>query len=850
MPSRKKPRFPRAISFQEQGSRLEPAFDRIQTSVTEILAGADLTASPAEASPDRALVFDVIGPVANFVAAARATGLEWLAEDVGPEASEDEDSEYDEDDVGADTLLYVTMPTLDGLRRVLALWRRFVRGETRPADAREWWALFGYLRDVRTWSAQDRVDPLVQAYVERTLRENPGRPIRLELDLWFRDDPGLRGAALGYVSALVETMGGSVLDFATIEEIDYQAALVEVPGGEAAALRDMAGPLATADPIMRIRPQSLFVTTETDPLEAEVADRAPPEAVDPRPAIAALLDGYPVQNHVLLANRVDVSEVDVLGTTVPVARRMHGTSMASLIVHGDLGSEEPPIDRTLKIIPILAAPAGLAQECTPLDRLPIALVHRAVTALIAGVDGGPALGRQVVVINHSICDQQAPFARRPSPWAKLLDHLSHEHGLLFVVSAGNSREPFALDTYSDCDEFAEADSDERQVVVLRSLERAKGTRLILSPAEAVNALTVGALHDDAGGECPAGLVEPFDSVTGVTNLASSVGLGINRGIKPEVVEAGGRQLAATHTEDDEVVAWARNHPDLGQLAATTDPVGGTRNRLARTTGTSNAAALVTRSAIRIAGALDRLFADDGQVWHDAATRAVALKVLLVHGCSWGDTHDLLDAIYPPAGPRRWARRREAISRFLGYGRADVTRILSAGGHRITLLADDEIGHEGRHEYRIPIPRSMISNREVRRLVLTLAWSSPIEPSSARYRGIALDLVDATGRRAFWKGVGTSGLGQPHPEAARRGTVQHLVLHGRNLVKATREGHFIVGVQARAVLPSLVGGEVPYAMAVTLELAQPLRQDLFADVAERIRPKSRVRARSGVRVRGG
>ena len=94
-----------------------------------------MSTRPSEASPDRALVFEVIGPVANFINAARAAGLEWLAEAQDDGLSDDEDLDEeaaDDEEVSpsAETLLYVTMPTMGGLQRVLALWKRFIENWT------------------------------------------------------------------------------------------------------------------------------------------------------------------------------------------------------------------------------------------------------------------------------------------------------------------------------------------------------------------------------------------------------------------------------------------------------------------------------------------------------------------------------------------------------------------------------------------------------------------------------------------------------------------------------------------------------------------------------------------------
>lgn len=813
--------------------------------------GADLKDSPAAVTPDRALVFEVIGPVSNvpkFMKAAVAAGFEWLGEDLDlSDVDDDEDSDGG-DEKSARSMLYITMPTIAGLNKIVALWRRFVANKPKPAGSdADWWPLFGYLSDVRTWSAKDRVDPMINRYIDRMVRDQPERPIRLELDLWFRSEPDLRANAQVYISALMDVLEGRVLDFATIEPIHYQAALVEIPVRQAQLLQSLEGPLASADRVMKIRPQSLYKADGAIEGDGPVTEVAAGTFTSDRPAIAALLDGYPVGEHVLLSGRLDVQEVDVPAEQVPVARRKHGTSMASLIVHGDLGHEPGPIDRPLKVVPVLAAPQGLSVECTPPNKLPLNLVYRAVKALIEGIDGNEPQGEHVVVINHSICDGEAPFAQRPSYWAKLLDYLSHEYRLLFVVSAGNSNDPFDVHDYSDTATFVAADPIERQISLLKSVERAKGRRIILSPAESMNSLSVGAVHEDGSGATPAGTVEPYDQISGVTNLSSSVGLGINRAIKPDFVEAGGRQLVRTNVTGGVLSAWALEHPDIGQLSAMPG-VGDTR--IGRTTGTSNAAALTTRAAILLADVAEDIFEENDQDWVSEPTRAVVLKALLAHGCGWGDTGELLEALYPG----NWQRKREAVSRVIGYGRPDHNRIVSPDGSRITLLADDVIRHDILHEYRLPIPRAMMNNREIRRVTMTLAWSSPIDPVTNRYRGVLVEVVDGSGGRKFWDGLGgmkteagrTKFTG-PNGDATRRGTLQHLVLEGEKLITSAPTGDIFVGVQARADLAAFAQTEVPYALAVTLEMAQPLRQTIFADVAARVRAK-RVEVPARVRTR--
>ncbi len=783
-------------------------------------------------------MFEVIGPLSNitkFVSAARDAGFDWLGEDFVDNADDDdsENEEGTEEDVASDTgqsMLYVTMPSLQGLQKLLSLWKRFKDGGTKPSTSDgQWWPLFSYLSDIRTWSPKDRVDPAVALFVDKMMRKYPDRPIRLELDLWFRTDPELRNAAAGYVSELMTIVGGAVLDFVTIPEIHYQAALVELPNQQALLLGSFEGPLSTADRVMRVRPQSLYTSETGDTVQQNSIARAVPSSPDGRPPVVALLDGYPVENHALLRNRLRVSEVDIHSVDVPVVRRRHGTAMASLILHGDLGDGAPSIDRVLQVVPILGAPQNLAEECTPPGKLPIGMVYRAVTALVEGLNGDAPHADSVVVINHSICDVEAPFSQRASYWAKLLDYLSHTYHLLFIVSAGNNLEPFKVDAYGNCHAFETANAVERQIALLSALDKSKASRVMLSPAESINALTVGAVHGDSSVGTPPGVVDPFDAISGVTNLASSIGLGINRAIKPEIVEQGGRQLARSEDDAGYLSVWASEHPDIGQLTAAPG-IGVGLDQVRRCTGTSNAAALTTRAASRLVDILEEVFSGNGEEWLESDTRAVVLKALLAHGCAWGAAGDILYELYNGNA----LRKKEAISRVLGYGRPDHSKVATAHGSRITLLADDKISHNILHEYKLPIPRAMISNRELRRVVLTLAWSSPIDPLTQRYRGVRLEMVDRDGKRDFWKGI--KRILSPDGRAARRGTLQHLVLEGQNLVRAGGAGEIFLGVQAMAEMKAFEKAEVPYGLAVTLEMAQPVRTDLFTDVEARVRAK--------------
>lgn len=174
--------------------------------------------------------------------------------------------------------------------------------------------------------------------------------IRIEIELWFRENDETRQIALTIFSDAVQELDGSIIHHATTPEIRYDAALIDLP---AACIRELiADPtvtLARVDEIMFIRPQSMA----TLPVDGEREDdpaHAVQNLAQASPPIAALLDGLPVQNHHRLANRLVVDDPEGLEKSYLPATRKHGTEMASLIIHGDINRGEAPLSRRFRAI--------------------------------------------------------------------------------------------------------------------------------------------------------------------------------------------------------------------------------------------------------------------------------------------------------------------------------------------------------------------------------------------------------------------------------------------------------------------------------------------------------------------
>ncbi|MES2036672.1 MAG: S8 family peptidase [Pseudomonadota bacterium] len=767
--------------------------------------------------------------------AAQALGLEWL----GSQESDDEGNTAEEDDTEAiGAVLYLTMPSLKGLKSLLAQWNRYKRGESCGINQQPLWAMFGYLSDLRVWSEKDRIDPNLRRYIDTLVELNPDLYVQVELDFWYRNEKERRDNSIETLRHLLVEVNGTMLDLIDISEIRYQGALISLPSKVAKQLSD-GNSLTRFDDIMTIRPQSLY-SFDASP-DVPVSGPKFPDRPTTRQCITALLDGYPVSAHAALANRISIHEVDVTSEDVPAASRNHGTAMASLIIHGDLQTQTAngALERPVALIPVLA---GLGnKETTPKGKLPIGVIYRALKTLVESRET-PALAK-ITVVNHSICDTYAPFVRRPSPWATLLDHFSYNHQLLFIISAGNITESFPVSEYADLNEFNSASPVEREAALLNAINGAKATRGIFSPAEAINGVTVGALHID-GSVAPKSVIDPYPTLE-MTNLASATGFGVNRSLKPDLVEQGGRFSAGcSNTPGGGIKVHAVTSAGLGHQVASPS-ITGDLTHVTRTAGTSNAAAMVTRACNQIADAVEDAFKQEGANWLDLSTRAVILKTLLAHGTSWGEIGDLLNDVYPPQDRYKHAQRKDNIAKFLGYGRPNLKRVISGADNRITLLADDHIVHDKLHEYRLPIPSAMINNKELRSVTLTLGWSTPIISHSVDYRSVVLKLVNSEGKNGFWKGVDRQL--QPYYTTGQRGTLIHIKLEGKNLVKVAEQGGIFVGVQAMSRHPSQNNVSVPYALAATLEMGQSLKTGIFNEVQQEIKSRTRAANRIGTKV---
>ncbi len=836
------PRFPGTrIAGPEparQGQRLAPQFAALHEALQ---AGrVDVDGDTSEADPELVVVFDLAAPVAEFArAAARVPGLEFLLEVDGDEFAADDDFHAVRDGEPSDDAvtdsLYVVMSNSQAVVELLALFARWQenRDAAMPFGLAPLREVFSLLREVRRWGPQDRVREtgLLERWREDVaVVGQSATTARVEVELWFRRDAARRAVAETTVRELITAAGGQVITQSTLTGIGYHAILADIPYSQVEAVLDR-GPdaiaLLTTDTIMYVspaRPMTIPSAAPSDePVEPEVFSVKP---TDRRPRIA-LLDGLPMAGHIALSERLIIDDPDQIAASYTASQMQHGTAMASLICHGDLNAPGRPTQRRVYVRPIMQPHPFSGQGETVLrDRLLVDLIHEAFRRLFERHGQHDPAAPSVRIVNLSIGDPIQMFVRRISPLAKLLDWLAHTYNVLILVSAGNHP--------------IDADIPAAALLDVSELRRAVGTamyaqarrRRLLSPAEAVNVISVGALHADAA-TTPTSDTVLDTADAGMPALYSPVGFGHRNSVKPEILLPGGRSLhqRPTSAEGTTTLYPAETTITGPGMRVAAPGHGGALNGTAYLHGTSNATALATRTADHIFDVLEALQSADGEPpFATAEYHPVLAKALLVHAASWGA---MREGLTRTIGGGADLNRRD-ISQLLGYGAIDAERIVTAATNRVLLLGAGSITADQRQTFALPLPASLAATTDWRRLTITLAWLSPVNTATRRHRMARLSFEPPR------QPLGVERL-EAEARVSRNGTVQHEILEGQRAVVFTASDALEINVDCRVDVGRLAA-PIRYGLAATLEVAPTIRADIHQDVRQQLQIRLRTRTR--------
>jgi len=804
----------RTPSRAEQGGRLDASFAQIRTALAN--RSIRVASQVAGSAPEDVVVLETVGRTDELVrAAANVPGLEWLAEaELEGVAPTEHFFVEDKPNKELSGRLYALFTNQTALEELIRLWKRWKRGHQLPRGFGPFKTVFVHLSAVRRWDHNDRLEGtgILQDWAERI--DLGDEQVPAEVELWYRQSSGSRADAERTVRRLVEAAGGKVHSSAVVEQIRYHALSARLPIKTVRQILER-GPVklihcehirffATGQMLAPAMHQDRQVVGD-GPFEGLAV---PPPGAKP---VAALLDGLPVQNHPALMNRLVVDDPDSLASDYPVAQRRHGTAMASLILHGELDAPGP-CRRPLYVRPILRPDTtdflGVGEETSPHEAVLVDLVHRAVRRIVE-------VAPTVALVNLSIGLRDRPYNRFMSPLAQLLDWMAAEYGLLFIVSAGNYSRGPAIEPSEA--EFASMDGRARKSTTIRTLHGENPWRKVLSPGEALNALTVGAAHDDqspAHGQ-PSHLHDPLQSGD-LPSVLSAQGFGHGRSVKPDILMAGGRVL----------LEWQPGASSPDQRIFGILPPGQRHasppNRSSRSRGTSNATALVTRAGVAANQVLEDLRGGEGGEVIDTVPRGLWIRCLLAHGARWGE---LEQAIRDGGLSDTW-QVKYAGARLAGFGRIRPELALTCTRLRAVALGGGSLRNDEAHVHKFPLPQSLSARRGRRRLTVTLAWFTPVNPRNQQWR-----------RAHLWFSVNHKKY-QLHRQdvdwrSVQRGTLQHEVFEGHRAIAIDEGDSLSIQVNCREAAGSL---QVPvaYALAVSLELAPALGVDVYAEVRQAIR----------------
>lgn len=816
---------PRIPDAQRQAGRLVPQFNRLQQAMNRQRIA--LQGNSLGLQPEQVLVIETIGPIEKFInAVKKIEGLEWLGEseldDIAPKYGFEDKKDPGKQLKGQLFLIMTDQRALQELQNLFANWKKdsktaFPRGLAPLKHA------FAHLHKIRPWGAED--------WKERIAHGQEVVPF--EVELWFRANSNRQRQAEAYLGNVVDSLGGKIVQHCVIPQIAYHGILGSMPIDELSAflsemerLQDFR--LLQCEDIMHVRPVGQCAIRVPDDLSETDTDGEEDRSDLPRgDPLVALFDGLPLTGHSLLNGRLIVDDPDGYESAYQAKERVHGTAMASLICHGDLNAGDGPAIRPVYVRPILQPRHGFGgqfSESIPEEVLPVDLVHRAVRRLYVSEGGEPPAAPSVRVINLAVCDRYRPFDRAMSSWARLLDWLSWKYNVLFVVSAGNRTHDIELNVPRA--DFRNLTAENREKSVIEAIAADTRHRRLLAPAETLNGITLAATHADASGPgANPSLIDPFVR-TGLPSTISAHGPGYRRIIKPDILLPGGRQLLSEklgHNRTNAILQTTYFNRTPGQRVAAPGSSGELDQTL-HTRGTSNAAALASRWADSLFNVIEQLRSLPGANL-PSEYDVVLLKTLLVHGANWADTGALYESILKNTQNSRTFR--DYVGRFLGYGAADVAKVMVCTDQRVTVLGVGKLDDGEGQEFILPLPPGLSATTEKRRLTVTLAWVTPVNSTRQNYRIAHLwfnpknDL--APGRICA------------DYHAVQRGTVQHEVLEGTKAVDFQDGDAIVIKVNCRAD-----AGDIPepirYGLAVTLEVAEGIDLRIYQEVRDRLRPR--------------
>lgn len=369
----------------------------------------------------------------------------------------------------------------------------------------------------------------------------------------------------------------------------------------------------------------------------------------------------------------------------------HGTGVAGIVAYGDFYNKSNVFKPQVRICngKIMHNDNGSTSFCE--DKRPEQLVKEAIEYF------NSEYGCRIFNLSIGDCDMIYTGGRQFA-WAKLLDEMSKKLDIVIIVSAGNVTNP-NINNFKTRNELS---------IKCRDNLFAPEHRLI-DPATSALSVTVGAIARTSEPEVLENRLGRLSvGEKDYMSVFTRVGKGVNKSIKPELVDYGGNFAISTMGTDEKI--WIRNDRNLFELSLNNkkDCVfkGGC--------GTSFSAPHVTHIAARIEKMLEQ------QLKEKPSSNLI--KAMLVNSARYSEnmknwaseSNDEFDSSVKN-------KIQERRLRLIGFGKIDDSSLFSTD-NKVTLFAEDKLELRNYHIYKIQIPEEFLKGKSKKRISISLSYN--------------------------------------------------------------------------------------------------------------------------------
>lgn len=821
--------------------RLNPKFDLIKNDFSA--KNSYYQKYEQDVDPSYVLVFEFATDPKNLQTVIKTINkdtstFECLVEFIGQESYESDDfCNKDKHPISITTKCIGVFTNQEALNQILDNWDKYQRNENCgfKRGLSQFKALFKFLIDVHIWGIKERTEETgVIEYLKNEIADEV-QDIKIQIDLFFRNSKENRDKNEEIIKKIITYANGEVLNISCIEEIRHHSILAKIPNAYAQEfISNSSLDLINAVPVMYIKaaPQSIKpYSTET--LETGEPYTTPKNII--KEPIIALFDGLPQTNHCLLKDMIQLDDPDDYEDNYLVKARSHGTAMASLILRGqDLLNTKDEV-RQIYVRPVMKGfdiygnsdqfEEGFLDSESIVDT-----IHRAVLRLFEETAGKVA--PTVKIINLSIGLEEKQLKNSISPLAKLLDYLSYKYRVLFIVSAGNELNVDFDSFEMTFDDLNKLSTDDKNRAVLKYLKFHKDKQKLLSPADSINALTVGALYSDNFDAKPLRSDETYLCDKGMPALYGRYSGSINASIKPEIFYDGGRKFVKEiyPSHGFKWALYSGRAPGI-RVAAPTDNV--TTHTTCYEFGTSDSAALASNKAEECYEILRELFKLNHKDLPSEYV-AVLIKAMLVHGAYWGELGGLIN--------KTLKLNKSQISKYIGYGVPNFDEVMHCTEDSVTLVGYGDIKQDKAVVYKFPLPMDFSKKTYKRQFTVTLAYFTPIKPSTNKYRG-----------KKLWVSLSEDGSGtndgntskifgdriNVDSNSSQRGTVQHEVFESAKAHVWDDDKAVYLKVNCKDDAINDTEQAVPYALFATFKLKEANDINIYQRVKNKLQIATKI-----------